>query len=340
MLAKSVGFAIVLFWAVATSWLVWRDVLPAWTAQDPPQVVAADWVKQYGREAQFGVFDADGRRIGDIWTRYTSGSTTDREDDIYLNDFPVLGPTHIHVQSVFDVDGHLDEIDIDVLGDWNPIRIHGERFPSQFAIRIDAGLTKQVFKIDLARAGTFSDMFRPFDAMPNLRVGQSWRMRVIDPLATVMRGPGQFNVVLVRVTAKEMIQHQGESVECFRVESPQIVAFVTDDGRATVRDGDRVVAQLPIELLSDPPQYTREGVKPSWLDALQSYDLAALPDISDLAGGVPLNTPTNAEPDAGGNLKVASTPAPREVGTDKDHDRHGDPCASQEVKADSHPHGR
>ncbi|MCH7953997.1 MAG: phosphoribosylformylglycinamidine synthase II, partial [Chloroflexi bacterium] len=68
-----------------------------------------------------------------------------------------------------------------------------------------------------------------------------------------------------------------------------VIGVVTDDQRVTVRDGDRVVAQLPIELLSDPPQYTREGVKPSWLDALQSYDLAALPDIPDLATGVQLN---------------------------------------------------
>ncbi|MCH8065197.1 MAG: phosphoribosylformylglycinamidine synthase subunit PurL [Chloroflexi bacterium] len=60
-----------------------------------------------------------------------------------------------------------------------------------------------------------------------------------------------------------------------------VIGVVTDDGRATVRDGDRVVAQLPIELLSDPPQYTREGEKPSWLGELQSYDLAALPDTDD-----------------------------------------------------------
>lgn len=226
MLARSIGFGIVLFWAVATSWLVWRDVLPAWTAQDPPKVVAAEWVKRYGREAQFGVFDTDGRRIGGIWTRYTSGSTTDREDDIYLDDCPLLGPTHIHVKSVFDVEGQLDEIDIEVLGHWNPIRIHGERFPSQFAIRIDAGLTKQVFKIDLARAGTFSDMFRPFDAMPNLRVGQSWRMQVFNPLAAVTGIGHRFIPMLVRVVGREMLRLNGELKDCLIVESTNVKAWV------------------------------------------------------------------------------------------------------------------
>ncbi len=67
------------------------------------------------------------------------------------------------------------------------------------------------------------------------------------------------------------------------------IGFVTDDGMATVRDGEQVVARLPVSLLTDPPLYTRDGLKPRWLDDLQSYDLAALPDIGR---GVQLNAPT------------------------------------------------
>jgi phosphoribosylformylglycinamidine synthase len=61
------------------------------------------------------------------------------------------------------------------------------------------------------------------------------------------------------------------------------VGTVTDDGMATVRDDGAVVARLPVPLLTDPPQYVREGVKPRWLDELQSSDLGALPDLD--AGG-------------------------------------------------------
>src|SRR3990172_8063051 len=69
-----------------------------------------------------------------------------------------------------------------------------------------------------------------------------------------------------------------------------VVGVVTDDGMATVRDsstsltagGEDVAARLPVALLTDPPQYVREGVKPRWLDELQSYDLSALPDVTDL----------------------------------------------------------
>ncbi|MGB2695114.1 MAG: AIR synthase related protein, partial [Dehalococcoidia bacterium] len=55
---------------------------------------------------------------------------------------------------------------------------------------------------------------------------------------------------------------------------------------ATVRDGESVVARLPVVLLTEPPLYTREGVKPRWLDALQSYDLSALPDVRDASGAL------------------------------------------------------
>ena len=75
-----------------------------------------------------------------------------------------------------------------------------------------------------------------------------------------------------------------------------VIGVVTDDGRATIRDsssaagGDSAVARLPVELLTDPPQYVRDGVKPAWLDDLQAYDLAGLPDLA--RRGVQLNAPT------------------------------------------------
>ncbi len=60
-----------------------------------------------------------------------------------------------------------------------------------------------------------------------------------------------------------------------------VIGVVTDDGMATVRDGEQQVARLPVGLLTDPPQYVREGIKPRWLEDLQSYDLAGLPDVAD-----------------------------------------------------------
>jgi phosphoribosylformylglycinamidine synthase subunit PurL len=60
-----------------------------------------------------------------------------------------------------------------------------------------------------------------------------------------------------------------------------VIGSVTDDQMATIRDGDQVVARIPIEVLVDAPQYPPEGVRPSSMDALQSEDLAARPDLRD-----------------------------------------------------------
>ncbi len=222
------GFAIVVFWLVATAWLVWKDIVPAWTAQDPPKIVASDWVRQYGRRAQFGIFDSRGRRVGSVWTHYAGGVSSEREDEIYLNGLPLLGPTpiYIDIRSKFNMEGMLDEIDIALLGFWDPIRIHGERFHSQFALGIDRGAAKNVIKIDLNLAGTFSDAFRPFDAMPNLFVGRSWRMQVFNPIAAVTGIGAEFIPMVVRVVRREVIQVDGRPRDCFVVETTNARAWV------------------------------------------------------------------------------------------------------------------
>jgi phosphoribosylformylglycinamidine synthase II len=58
-----------------------------------------------------------------------------------------------------------------------------------------------------------------------------------------------------------------------------VIGEVTDDGLVRVRDGEHEVACLPATLLTDPPLYRREGVKPPELDTLQSFDFEPLPDL-------------------------------------------------------------
>jgi phosphoribosylformylglycinamidine synthase subunit PurL len=57
-----------------------------------------------------------------------------------------------------------------------------------------------------------------------------------------------------------------------------LIGVVTDDGMVRVREGDRVVAEIPARLLTDEtPVYHREGVRPSWLEEAHRFDLASLP---------------------------------------------------------------
>ncbi len=60
-----------------------------------------------------------------------------------------------------------------------------------------------------------------------------------------------------------------------------IIGEVTADGRARIYDGDHLEADVPVELVVEAPQYTREPVRPPELDEMQSLDLAALPDVAD-----------------------------------------------------------
>jgi len=52
-----------------------------------------------------------------------------------------------------------------------------------------------------------------------------------------------------------------------------VIGNVTEDGMITILDGSIKVAELPIALLMDPPQYTPIPLKPNWLERLQSTSL-------------------------------------------------------------------
>ena len=59
-----------------------------------------------------------------------------------------------------------------------------------------------------------------------------------------------------------------------------VIGEVTEDGLVRLRDGGREVATLPVELLTEPPQYRRRGVRPAWLETAHAFDLSALPDLA------------------------------------------------------------
>ena len=86
-----------------------------------------------------------------------------------------------------------------------------------------------------------------------------------------------------RIVVIPKIEHLDEVLAHFRKWEirADVIGHVTDDQMATVRDGDQVFARIPIGVLTDPPQYPPEGVRPSSLDAIQGEDLAAQPDVAD-----------------------------------------------------------
>jgi phosphoribosylformylglycinamidine (FGAM) synthase-like enzyme len=58
-----------------------------------------------------------------------------------------------------------------------------------------------------------------------------------------------------------------------------IIGHVTDDGMIRIMEGGREAAALPVGVLVEAPEYTRDGIRPPELDEMQSLDLASLPDL-------------------------------------------------------------
>ena len=59
--------------------------------------------------------------------------------------------------------------------------------------------------------------------------------------------------------------------------SSTVIGRVTDDGRVRISEGDTPVADLPVQVLMDPPQYRLKGVESRATEQARTADLAALP---------------------------------------------------------------
>lgn len=60
-----------------------------------------------------------------------------------------------------------------------------------------------------------------------------------------------------------------------------IIGHVTDDRMVHIMDGDREVATLPVELLVEAPEYTRDGVPAAELYEMEQLSLTTLPEPQD-----------------------------------------------------------
>jgi len=58
-----------------------------------------------------------------------------------------------------------------------------------------------------------------------------------------------------------------------------VIGRVTNTGLAVVKEGEKVVAEIPVNLLVSPPLYRQRSKKPAWLEELQSLDLKVVPDL-------------------------------------------------------------
>lgn len=223
------GITITVAWLIMLGFLIRDDVMPLWLAQEPP----ADSIPN--GNFQTAIFKEGGRRIGTTWV-----TTNNLPEVTTVHGMTILDVTGIvPLMSQIRLDSTLSYNDADLLDEFSFVfdtdgasaRVTGERFDAEFACVAEFGAVKRRISLDARLTAYLSDTLKPFTLLKGLSVGQSWRMRVIDPLALLQSQDVEFDVRLVRVTKKESIKHRGESIECYRVESDQTIAWADESGR-------------------------------------------------------------------------------------------------------------
>lgn len=229
---RAIGIIITVVWLVCMGLLVRRDVLPYWLADDPPSApIPPD-------EFQVGIFDEQGQRVGTTWVttlslpqRQTVLSLTELDLRAFSRILPLAGDLYLETDLTYGEDRKLDEfafrVDTAVLS----ANISGARYEQEYACTARVGDTVTQLSLDGRLAQYLSDSIRPFTHLSSLRVGQRWRLRTLDPFSLLQGNSVQFTTILVEVTGKEMIEHAGRNVECFRIDAAGAVAWADESGR-------------------------------------------------------------------------------------------------------------
>lgn len=238
---RLIAICVVLLWLTAMTSLFIRDVWPAWTAQDPPPMTSNQFPPSLPREQQYGILRGQ-ERIGTAWVDITvGGSMTMIRGTIQLNSLPLLPEVRVETTTDF-AEGTLDRFLLDVYGTPLTINVRGERRGIYFPCTLQVGPIHHQASLDLSSSRLIGETLRPFSFLPNLQVGQSWRMQLLDPVSAAMSRRAEFKSIVAKVTARESLVSplSGERVECLVVETipRQVKAWVDLQGRVLVQEVD------------------------------------------------------------------------------------------------------
>ncbi|MHC4441241.1 MAG: hypothetical protein ACYTF1_00480 [Planctomycetota bacterium] len=240
---RLLAVGVFLMWVGAMSALFVRDVWPAWTAQDPPPMTAEQFAHLDHQQQQFALLDAKGHRLGTSWSRVaSSGPITTIYGTIVLDGLALL-PDRVKIETSteFDDQGGLDSFDLNVMGvPGTQIYVRGERRGIYFPCQLKFGTINLQRNLELSASRMIGQSLRPFNFMPTLKVGQSWRMQILDPVSAVIGKRTNFTSVVARVTGTETIEHLGRQVECLVVKTypTRARAWVDKQGRVLVQEAD------------------------------------------------------------------------------------------------------
>ncbi len=267
MINRWLGIATFAIMASVNAALFLRDILPGLLAGEPPPPQVMQLPDGYSLKSQAGIFNQRGERMGYVWT------IAKRDLDLLsVQNCTVLGALHLpaglslpslRIDTVMQFklpERRLDRLLVQVMGLGVPIRLEGEFYPpDDFPCQWQVSDQRGSFVLTGISKASLGEALRPFDSLTGLEVGQSWRIELLDPLTGILPGLGRDRMLsrdmLVRVTARETIEHGGRRVEAFRVEGPALAAWVAEDGQVL-----RQTIRLPLlgEVMVEAEEYDEE----------------------------------------------------------------------------------
>ncbi len=253
-MSRLLGLVIVTLWAVAFTTLIAYDVAPYWRTQEPPRGRLPEG------DYQVGIFDKSNRRVGTCWTSLSPQpdllaiqSITELSDLAALRGL-VRVPAMV-IDSSLSItlpDERLQGFDVSLREHGETLaELHAHQVGQDYSCVARVGGLQRHFSLDARASAVLSDSLRPFNYLPNLHVGQTWRIRMLDVVELLRDQTATITPQLVRVTAREDIQLHGKSVNCFRIESDNAVAWADPAGRVLLQ---RVELPLlgPLEIRDEP----------------------------------------------------------------------------------------
>lgn len=241
MLNRWIGITAVALMLSANVSLFMRDIVPDWIAGDPPDNISLRLGDNETRKLQVGIYDTHGGMVGQSWS-VALLSTNQLRVSSWTVLYPLRLPggaatprVRIDTEMAFASTGAIDTLEIRVHGFDLPVYFKGEYVPpDKFPCEWRVGEQSGKLVLDSDRMRSLGDMFRPFDHLPGMYVGRTWRLKLFNPLAKLLppwrTSDMAMESVLVRVVALDTIKHEGREVEAYRVEAPQIRAWVGHDG--------------------------------------------------------------------------------------------------------------
>jgi hypothetical protein len=244
MVNRCIGITLVGFMLLANVGIFVRDVLPHWVPNDVPPNDAQMLSPGDERFVQVGIYNDDGVRIGTSWT---SSQRKAAGEFVGVNTVTIFGPVTLPAITIprlrIDSDiilrtstQRVDEVNIKVYGVDVPIQLKCEAMPTgEFPCHWTVGPQSGDVVLDGELPAMLGDVVRPFDRLPNLYVGQTWRLKLVDPLKALLpqlENSGiEIEPLVFRVTGREKLVWSGREVEVFVVDGGETTAYVDDDGR-------------------------------------------------------------------------------------------------------------